>query len=135
MLQKVDGKTALSDTAHSVSKDLVSLYIPAFASLYYGLAKIWDLPYAEQVVGTLALVATFLGIVLKVSTANYNAAGGGIDGDVVATTTTDGGLSYSLNFNGDPADIQNMDKVTFKVVHGDSPQEPEIPAVEPPTDQ
>jgi len=42
------------------------------ATLYFGLANIWNLPYAEQIVGTISAVDAFLGIILGISTYNYN---------------------------------------------------------------
>ena len=40
--------------------------------LYFALAGTWDLPYGEEVVGTITAVDTFLGVVLGISTAQYN---------------------------------------------------------------
>lgn len=33
---------------------------------------IWSLPYGEQVVGTITAVDTFLGVILGISTSQYN---------------------------------------------------------------
>ena len=40
--------------------------------LYFALAGIWSLPYGEQVVGTITAVDTFLGVILGISTSQYN---------------------------------------------------------------
>jgi hypothetical protein len=80
MLKKVNDKTMLTDTSYGFNKSLVTLWIPATSSLYFGLAAIWDLGYAQQICGSLALLATFLGIVLHVSSSNYDSAGAGYDG-------------------------------------------------------
>ncbi len=45
--------------------------LPAVASLYFGLAKIWNLPYAENIVGTISLIITFLGAILSISSEEY----------------------------------------------------------------
>ena len=38
---------------------------------YFGLAGIWDLPYAENVVGTITVIDTFLGCLLGISSMEY----------------------------------------------------------------
>jgi len=40
--------------------------------LYFALAGIWNFPYGEQVVGTITAVDTFLGVILGISTSQYN---------------------------------------------------------------
>ena len=40
--------------------------LPALGTLYFGLAGIWGLPAAEQVVGTVVVVSTFLGVIIKI---------------------------------------------------------------------
>lgn len=47
------------------------ILLPAVGALYFTLAQIWGLPYAEQVVGTITCVDTFLGALLGISNANY----------------------------------------------------------------
>ena len=42
-----------------------------YGALYYGLAKVWSLPLAEEVVGTITVIDTFLGALLGISTINY----------------------------------------------------------------
>ena len=46
--------------------------LPAAGTLYFALAGIWSLPYGEQVVGTITAVDTFLGVILGISTSQYN---------------------------------------------------------------
>ena len=51
----------------------VAMYLlPAIGTLYFTIASIWHLPYAEQVVGTITAVDTFLAIILGISTNLYN---------------------------------------------------------------
>lgn len=53
----------------------IAMYLlPAAGTLYFALAGIWGLPYGEQVVGTITAVDTFLGVILGISTAQYNKA-------------------------------------------------------------
>lgn len=62
----------LNDKVYNVLKWITLIGLPAVSSLYFGLAGIWGFPYAEQVVGTIAVLTTFLGIILGISTAQYN---------------------------------------------------------------
>ena len=36
------------------------------------LAGIWEFPYGEEIVGTITALDTFLGVLLGISTAQYN---------------------------------------------------------------
>ena len=62
----------LSDKAYNVLKWLTMIVLPALATLYFALSGIWGFPYGEQVVGTITALVTFFGVVLRVSTAQYN---------------------------------------------------------------
>jgi hypothetical protein len=53
-------------------KWIAQLLLPALATLYFALAGIWGLPYGEQVVGTLTAIDTFLGVILGISSSQYN---------------------------------------------------------------
>lgn len=51
----------------------VAMYLlPAIGTLYFTIASIWHLPYAEQVVGTVTALDTFLALILGISTNTYN---------------------------------------------------------------
>ena len=62
----------LSNTAYDRLKWVVLVFLPAFGALYFGLAAYWDLPKADEVVGTCAILATFLGALIKVGDRTYN---------------------------------------------------------------
>ena len=62
----------LSDRVYKWLKWAALYLLPASGTLYFALASIWGLPYSEQVVGTITAVDTFLGVLLGISTANYN---------------------------------------------------------------
>lgn len=62
----------LPDKIYDVLKWIVMICLPAISTLYFALAGIWGLPMAEQIVGTLAAITTFLGVLLGISTAQYN---------------------------------------------------------------
>lgn len=61
----------MSNNTYDKWKWIAQILIPAVSALYFGIAQIWGLPYGEQIVGTLACIDTFLGVILGVSTKNY----------------------------------------------------------------
>ena len=65
-------KTILSDKVYNVLKWVALVLLPAFGTLYFGLAGIWGFPYGEQIVGTITVIDTFLGVILGISTVQYN---------------------------------------------------------------
>lgn len=62
----------MKDNTYDILKFIAQILLPALGSLYFGLATIWGLPYAEQVIGTITVIDTFLGALLGISTAKYN---------------------------------------------------------------
>lgn len=62
----------LNNKTYDILKWIAQLVLPAAGTLYAALAGIWGFPYAEQVVGSVLAVDTFLGIILGISTVNYN---------------------------------------------------------------
>lgn len=62
----------LSNKAYDILKWVCIIVLPAIATLYMGLAKIWDLPFETEVPQTITVVDAFLGALLGVSTINYN---------------------------------------------------------------
>ena len=65
----------MSNKVYDVMKWVVMIVLPAISGLYFGLSNIWGLPYGEEIVGTIALVETFLGSVLMISNTKYNKQG------------------------------------------------------------
>lgn len=65
-------KLELTNKTYDVLKTIALIWLPALGTLYFSLAGIWDLPYPEQVVGTITAVDTFLGAVLGIAAASYH---------------------------------------------------------------
>lgn len=61
----------LSNKLYDILKWIALVVLPALSALYLGLSGIWGFPYGEQVSGTIALIDTFLGALLGISSANY----------------------------------------------------------------
>lgn len=110
---------SFSNNVYNKLKWFVSIVLPAFSSLYFGLSEIYNWPNATQVVGTLALVTTFLGVLLGISSKSYNTSDAPYDGQIVTEVdSSTGKVTYGLEVN-DDVDLDTLpdrDRVTFKVV-------------------
>lgn len=65
-------KLKLNDRTYDVLKWIALYLLPAIGTLYFALAGIWGFPYGEEIVGTITAIDTFLGVILGISTAQYN---------------------------------------------------------------
>lgn len=61
-----------TDKVYDALKWIAQYLLPALGTLYFALASIWGLPYGEQIVGTITAIDAFLGVLLGISTAQYN---------------------------------------------------------------
>lgn len=62
----------LSNKMYDTLKWIAIYLLPAIGTLYFALARIWGLPYGEEIVGSITAVDTFLGVILGISTMQYN---------------------------------------------------------------
>lgn len=62
----------LTNKTYNILKYIAQYVLPACGTLYFALAGIWNLPYGEQIVGTITAIDTFLGVLLGISTNTYN---------------------------------------------------------------
>lgn len=106
----------LSDKVYQFLKKLVQIILPALGTLYFGLGQIWHFPVIEEVVGSITLVTTFLGIVLGVSTKSYNASDAKYDGTLIVEDTEDGSQLRLGSVNRDA--LLTKDSITFKINSG-----------------
>lgn len=61
----------MSSKVYDILKFVAQILLPAIGTLYFALASIWGFPYAEQVVGTITAIDTFLGVILGISSNKY----------------------------------------------------------------
>lgn len=57
---------------YDVLKTLQRIWLPALATLYVALAKIWGWPYSAEIAGTITAVVAFLGAVLEISSSEFH---------------------------------------------------------------
>ena len=62
----------MSNKVYDVLKWIAMYFLPAIGTLYFALSGIWNLPSGAPVVGTITAVDTFLGVLLGISTSQYN---------------------------------------------------------------
>ena len=62
----------MNNKTYDVLKWIAMYLLPAVGTLYFALASIWGLPYGEEIVGTITAFDTFLGVILGISSAQYN---------------------------------------------------------------
>lgn len=60
-------------------KYIAQVVLPAFATLYFTVAGLWNLPYPDEISKTIIAIDTFMGIVLHISEKNYQNAEGDDD--------------------------------------------------------
>lgn len=61
----------MSNKVYDVLKWIAMILLPALGALYFTLSGVWGLPYAEEIVGTITAIDTFLGVILGVSSSQY----------------------------------------------------------------
>ena len=62
----------MSNRLYDVLKYIALIALPALATFYAVIAKIWTLPYPVEIPATIMATDTFLGALLKLSTDQYN---------------------------------------------------------------
>lgn len=95
-------------------KFLALIAFPAFATLYFALAGIWGLPAAEQIVGTIVALDTFLGVVLQISSSAYNK--NAVAQGAIKVLRGKAGKTFSLELDGDPEyELEGKEKAVFQI--------------------
>ena len=60
----------LSNETYDILKKVALIFLPALATLWLTVGKIWGLPYTTEIGATVTAVAVFLGACLEVSSKN-----------------------------------------------------------------
>lgn len=62
----------MSNRIYDALKWVAQILLPALGALYFALAGIWGFPYGEEIVGTITAIDAFLGVILGISSKQYN---------------------------------------------------------------
>lgn len=114
----------LTNRTYDVLKFVALVLLPGLGAAYFGLAQIWHLPNAEQVVGSTTVLDTFLGLLLKSSSTKYQELEQTPDGDLIITDDPDDGQRYmstawdSRSFK----DLDDKKTVILNVVQNPAPK-------------
>lgn len=102
---------------YEVIKWFVLIVLPAFSAAYFALGNQFGWPNTEQVIGTLAVVTTFLGTILGISSSNYNRSDAKFDGaiNMEPSAVEPEKWVYNLDLNDDVATIADKSQLVFKV--------------------
>lgn len=106
--------TVLPNKAYDRLKPTVEVILPGAGALYFSIAQIWGLPAAEEVVGTIAAVAVFLGLLLNVSSRAYNNSDAKYDG-TLAVEASDTSLIHQLELDTPPEQLQKQKDLVLRV--------------------
>lgn len=115
--------TLLSNSAYDKLKFIAVILLPALGTLYFGLAGIWGLPKADEVVGTIIAIDTFLGVVLQISNKQYTKSDARFDGliDVIPRGENEHGeLTTDLNVSLDAGSVASKKEILVKVNRPDA---------------
>lgn len=99
----------LNNKIYDILKWIAQYFLPGLGSLYFGLSKIWGLPYGEEIVGTITVVDVFLGLLLGLSSANYAGEG------TMQIDTSKSKDIYRVALNTPLEDMTSMKQITLKV--------------------
>lgn len=62
----------IPNKVYDVLKWISMVGLPALATLWFVLGKIWGFPYLAEIEATIIAIDTFLGAILGISTISYN---------------------------------------------------------------
>jgi len=107
----------LGDALYAKLKWFVQIVIPAFATFYATVGNVLGFGHTEPVLTVSAALATFLGVILGLSSRTYNNSSMKYSGmiEVLPPETPDGKKTYSITVDGDVENIDAKGEVTFKV--------------------
>lgn len=61
----------MNSKVYDVLKYIAQIVLPALGTFYFAIASIWNLPYAQEIIGTISAVDCLLGALLGISSMQY----------------------------------------------------------------
>lgn len=105
----------LNNNVYDTLKWITTILLPAISAAYFALATLLNLPWSAEVVGVIAIVITFMGSVLHISTNTYNASDQKYDGIMHVDSSDPDKDVFNFELNESPESFPNKDTLTFKV--------------------
>ena len=106
----------LTKSVYDIAKDVTTIYIPALATLYAGIASILNLPFSVEVLGIGGLVTVFLGTILKISSTQFQNLPVRYDGALVVNMVNPMKENYSLEIDKPWDELADLKEVRIQVV-------------------
>jgi len=100
---------------YDLLKWIAQYLLPALGTLYFALSGIWGFPNGEQIVGTITAVDIFLGVIIGISSSQYNK---NKDGTFLIDTSDAQKDIYRLVLDKDLEDITKKSTLTLKIQNG-----------------
>lgn len=116
-------KTLFGNKLYDRLKFIAQVVLPALATFYITLGDLWGFPKTQEVAGTIVAVDLLLGLILGLSTRQYENSGAKYAGAVhltnrVApdgeTTLTEVGIGFAPGVDGET--LEKSKEVTLRVV-------------------
>lgn len=101
----------LTNKSYDFLNALVRIILPALGTFYFTLSQIWGMPYATEVVGTIAAMATFFGLVILLARNGWQ-----VDEELIIDARNPEELEFG--FKNDPRLIEHLEdgqQVTLRV--------------------
>lgn len=105
----------LNNKVYDFLKWITMIFLPAISAAYFALSGLWGLPEPERVIGTIAVIITFLGAMLKISTASYDNSDAKFDGVMHVDSTDSEKDVFTFELYQAPEGFPDKDSLTFKV--------------------
>lgn len=100
----------LSNKVYDFLNVLVRYILPALGAAYFSLSDIWGLPLALEVVGTITVVSTFLGVVIAFARKGWTA-----DDDLVIDMRDPDTVSFGFQSGLQVEELQDGQKLNLNV--------------------
>jgi hypothetical protein len=109
--------SGLSNKMYDRLKVIALVWLPALGGAYFSLAGVWDLPKVNEVVGTVTILDTFLGVILGISNQKHkndpNRFAGAVEYKDVPGEDEPG---VNLRLKQDMAELEGEKEITFKIL-------------------
>lgn len=102
----------LNDRVYDILKWVAQTGLPSVATAYFLLGQLWFWPMLTQVLGTLTIIDTVLGIWLGLSAMSYNKQGA--DGVFSVDTSDPKEAVFSMSINGDVKQLPGKRFLTLR---------------------
>lgn len=122
--REVHGKARtlpMSNTLYDRLRAVAQYWLPGLGAFYFAIANIWGLPYAEEVLGTIAAIEVLLGTVLGLSNKSYYDTVGDpvFDGQLVVNKEDALKDTYTLELDVPLYELDGREEIVLQVKNTD----------------